>query len=85
VVLANAREVLARLERYELDVFADEPGDDDALEKAATRAGRRNAAAQASLFDLANLKVVEEIRTASDSMTSDEAQELLLKLRQQLL
>jgi DNA mismatch repair protein MutS len=49
VVIASAREVLARLERYELDVFADENGSDSALK----RAGRRRAAAQASLFDLA--------------------------------
>ncbi len=48
-VLAIARDVLARLERYELEVFADEDG-------AGTlrKAGRRRAAAQSSLFDLAN-------------------------------
>jgi DNA mismatch repair protein MutS len=49
-VLANAREVLARLERYELDVFADE--ENGAFQEAAL--ARRKAAAQASLFDLAN-------------------------------
>jgi DNA mismatch repair protein MutS len=43
-VIATAREVLTRLERYELDVFAA----DDELGKAA----RRRAAAQATLFDL---------------------------------
>ena len=96
-VLANAREVLERLERYELEVFADEESHleaplsakaaaaDSALEKAATRAGRRKAAAQASLFDLANQKVIDEIRSASDSLTADEAKELLLKLRQELM
>src|SRR5882672_6936030 len=60
-VLANARDVLARLERYELDVFADDEvvageamarakaaGANTAMEKAVTRAGRRRAAAQAS-------------------------------------
>ncbi|HJP91550.1 MAG TPA: hypothetical protein VJ875_06315, partial [Pyrinomonadaceae bacterium] len=47
VVLASARDVLARLERYELEVFADE--ETSALAKAA----RRKAAAQATLFDLA--------------------------------
>src|SRR5678815_2880633 len=76
-VLANAREVLARLERYELDVFAEEDvpvdleeplsvkaaaANSSALDKATTRAGRRKAAAQASLFDLANQKIIEEIR-----------------------
>ncbi len=97
VVLANARDVLERLERYELEVFADEESHleaplsakaaaaDSALEKAATRAGRRKAAAQASLFDFANQKVIDEIRSASDSLTADEAKELLLKLRQQLI
>jgi DNA mismatch repair protein MutS len=94
-VLANAREVLARLERYELDVFAEEEqvealsvkaaAANSALEKAATRAGRRKAAAQASLFDLANQRVIEEIRAASDSISPEEARELLIKLRQQLM
>jgi DNA mismatch repair protein MutS len=97
VVLANAREVLQRLERYELEVFAEdealtEPAlsakaatADSALEIAATRAGRRKAAAQASLFDFANQKVVDEIRSASDQISAEEAKELLIKLRQQLM
>lgn len=95
VVLANAREVLARLERYELDVFAEEDAEEPlavkavaantALDKATTRAGRRKAAAQASLFDLANQKVIEEIRLSSDSLTPEEAKELLLKLKSRLL
>ena len=96
-VLANAREVLARLERYELDVFAEEDVNrieqpmafsaaaNSALDKAATRAGRRKAAAQASLFDLANQKVIEEIRATSDSLSADEAKELLLRLKEQLM
>jgi hypothetical protein len=43
------------------------------------------AAAQASLFDLANSKVVDELRNASDSLTADEARELLRKLKDQLI
>lgn len=119
-VLDNAREVLARLERYELDVFAEEDaiaaqaavrtaeayaaaqgagasaGDNlklveqgtanDPLDAAARRAGRRKAVAQASLFDLANQKVVEEIRNVdTDKLTPEEARELLRKLRERLL
>ena len=120
-VLANAREVLARLERYELDVFAEEdaiaaqaavrsaearaaaqgagagefdkpqsiepgPATADALEVAARRAGRRKAVAQASLFDLANQKVVEEIRNVDpESLTPEEAKELLRKLRNRMM
>jgi DNA mismatch repair protein MutS len=125
-VLANAREVLARLERYELDVFAEEdaiaaqaavrtaeayaaaqgqaslsgggnstnvsapvPGTvstGEALEAAARRAGRRKAVAQASLFDLANQKVVEEIRNVDpETLSPEDAKELLRKLRQQMM
>jgi DNA mismatch repair protein MutS len=119
-VLANAREVLARLERYELDVFAEEDAiaaqaavrtaeahaavqgagatgagklettthgsSADALEAAARRAGRRKAVAQASLFDLANQKVIEEIRSVDpEKLSSEEAKELLRKLRERLL
>ena len=107
-VLANAREVLARLERYELDVFAEEDaiapppavvahaaahgalgtdsGGGEALETAARRAGRRKALAQASLFDLANQKVVEEIRDLDpESLSGDEAKELLRKLRERMM
>ena len=78
-VLANARDVLARLERYELDVFADE--DTGALNKAA----RRKVAAQASLFDLANQRVIDEIRVASASISGEEARELLRRLKEQLM
>jgi DNA mismatch repair protein MutS len=125
-VLANAREVLARLERYELDVFAEEDAiiaqaavrtaeahaaaqgqsgvsaspnsanesatrrgsvsGGDALEAAARRAGRRKAVAQASLFDLANQKVVEEIRNVDpEKLSPEEAKELLRRLRQQMM
>ena len=94
-VLANAREVLARLERYELDVFAEEDVEEplsvkavaanSALDKATTRAGRRKAAAQASLFELVNQKVIEEIRVTSDSLTPEEAKDLLLKLKSRLM
>ncbi|MBC8029395.1 MAG: DNA mismatch repair protein MutS [Pyrinomonadaceae bacterium] len=126
-VLANAREVLARLERYELEVFAEEdqiaaqaavrtaearaavqgagadqsdqsdklsdklqfvgaPSGSTALEVAARRAGRRRAAAQSSLFDLANQKVVDEIRDIDpETLSPEDAKELLRKLRARLL
>ena len=59
---------------------------DDALEIAARRVGRRKAVAQASLFDLANEKVVDEIRALDpDSLSPEGAKDLLKKLREQLL
>ena len=102
--LTRAREVLQRLERYELDVFAEDEAEvkaeraiavgasesseveDQALNKAATRAGRRRIAAQSSLFDLANQKVVDELRGANlDELAPEEAKQLLSELRNKLL
>jgi DNA mismatch repair protein MutS len=94
--LSRAREVLQRLERYELDVFADEipaqPGgaagdsalaENPALAKAANRAGRRRLATQTSLFDLANQKIVDELRALNvDALTADEAKQVLVALRE---
>lgn len=88
-VLANAREVLARLERYELDVFGDEDdvsGSGTPLEQATSRAARRRAAAQTSLFDLANQRVVEELRELDTAtLTPEEAKALLDRLRSRIL
>lgn len=119
-VLRNAREVLARLERYELEVFAEEDqiaaqaavrttearaavlsagarqsdqsrvvdtaSSTDALEVAARRAGRRRAAAQSSLFDLANQRVVDELRDIdTESLSPEEAKALLRRLHEHLL
>jgi DNA mismatch repair protein MutS len=80
VALGRAKEVLERLERYELDVFAEEAHtreraiaagasvtsteEDTALRKAANSAARRRLAAQSSLFDLANQQIVDELREA---------------------
>src|SRR5712692_2909527 len=101
--LARAREVLEKLERYELDVFAEEvainqtervaaagaggsAADEQGLSKAVTRAARRRVAAQASLFDLANQKVVEELREANpDEISAKDAKQLLSKLRKHLM
>ncbi len=99
--LARAREVLQRLERYELEVFTDEESaaieraavagatessESDALSKVATQAGRRRIAAQTSLFDLANQKVVDELRAADvEEISPEEAKELLTELQKELI
>jgi DNA mismatch repair protein MutS len=111
VALVRAREVLRRLERYELDVFSEEEtaahlaaggaaieraaaagadgrsaDQDHALTKAANLAARRRHAAQSSLFDLANQKVVEELReTDPERLSPEDARQLLRDLRKQLL
>ncbi|MGQ0761488.1 MAG: DNA mismatch repair protein MutS [Acidobacteriota bacterium] len=101
--LARAREVLQRLERYELDVFAEEESvlesqrvvaasagsaavEEQALTKAATRAGRRRLAAQSSLFDLANQKVVDELRaTDVEKMSDSDAKTMLEEMKKKLV
>ncbi|HLR07085.1 MAG TPA: hypothetical protein VK117_14820, partial [Pyrinomonadaceae bacterium] len=102
--LARAREVLQRLERYELEVFTEEESrasieraaaagadestanDSDALSRVAAKAGRRRLAAQTSLFDLANQRVVDELRTADpDGLSPEEAKQLLTELRSKLV
>jgi DNA mismatch repair protein MutS len=123
-VVANAREVLARLERYELEVFAEEDelaaqaqpvhgesqpivvaatagatnstttdavsgnttDSDAAISAVATRAGRRKLAAQASLFDLANQKIVDDLRNVDlEKLSAEEAKELLAELRKRVM
>jgi hypothetical protein len=100
--LARAREVLQRLERYELDVFAEEAEteqraiaagasassavEETALSKAATNAARRRIAAQSSLFDLANQRIVDDLRAADvEEMSADEAKDLLRKLQDKII
>ncbi len=102
--LARAREVLQRLERYELEVFTEEESrasieraaaagadestasESDALSRVAAKAGRRRLAAQTSLFDLANQKVVDDLRAAdTDELSPEEAKQLLTELRRKLL
>ncbi len=101
--LARAREVLERLERYELEVFEAEATEvvterataasagssaveDQALAKAATRAGRRRTAAQTSLFDLVNQKIVDDLRAADvEEMSGDDAKVLLSELKKKLM
>ncbi|HVG32905.1 MAG TPA: hypothetical protein VM911_07490, partial [Pyrinomonadaceae bacterium] len=112
-VLERARDVLARLERYELDVFAEEEAatttdtgaemtaaaasapsdqwdewalDEAGLKRAARRARRRAIAAQATLFDSTNQTLLDELRELNvETLSADEARELLLSLRKRMV
>jgi DNA mismatch repair protein MutS len=109
-VLERARDVLARLERYELDVFAEEEAsatdtdaqataaavpadqwdewalDEAGLKRAARRARRRAIAAQATLFDSTNQTLLDELRELKvETISADEARELLLSLRKRMV
>jgi DNA mismatch repair protein MutS len=106
-VLERARDVLARLDRYELDVFAEEEAaevgageaavepadrwdewafDEAGLKTAARRARRRRIAAQATLFDSTNQSLLDELRDVKvETLSADEARELLLSLRKRMV
>jgi DNA mismatch repair protein MutS len=96
-VLARAREVLAKLERYELDVFAEgeaapapspaaTPNGEGDLRRAAARAGRRALAAQVTLFDTVNQSLLDELRGLDvETLTAEEARTLLLGLKKRIV
>ncbi len=103
-VLARAREVLTKLERYELDVFAEEgaaavkaetaapssvengTNGQDALGRAAARVGRRALAAQITLFDSVNQSLLDELHGVDvETLTGDEARQLLLGLKNRIV
>jgi DNA mismatch repair protein MutS len=105
-VLERARDVLARLERYELDVFAEEEAaeneaekksapedqwdewalDEAGLKSAARRARRRRIAAQATLFEATNQSLLDELRDVKvETISADEARELLFSLRRRMV
>ena len=101
-VLARAREVLAKLEGYELNVFAEseveqkgpraviatdaDTNGDDALERAASRVGRRALAAQFTLFDSVNGSILDELRGVDvETLTAEEAHQILLGLKNRIV
>jgi DNA mismatch repair protein MutS len=100
-VLARARDVLARLERYELDVFADVEQktstqaadnweswalDEAGLKRAAASARRRRIAAQATLFDASNQSVLDEVRALDvETLKPEEALEILMDVRKRIV
>jgi len=58
----------------------------DALSSVANRAGRRKLASQNSLFDLANQRVVEELKnTDLEKLSPEEAKEMLADLRKRVI
>jgi DNA mismatch repair protein MutS len=79
-VIDRAKAVLAKLEKYELAVFADEPK--NGMQKAAGM----KAAAQVSLFAISNENVLDELRSTDVStLTGDEAKRLLEDAKKRLI
>ncbi len=79
-VIERAKDVLERLEKYELAVFADER-----KEGLAKAAGSR-AAAQYSLFAISNESAIDELRSvAIDELSADESKLLLKKIKAKIV
>jgi DNA mismatch repair protein MutS len=102
-MLKRAREVLAKLERYEIDIFSDvavsksgvpqaeavsygSENGEDILSRTAKRAARRKIVSQATLFDLANEHVLDELRnTKVETLLPEDARRLLSDLQSRLI
>lgn len=79
-VIERAKDVLAKLEKYELAVFADEKA------TGLGAAAAKQSASQFSLFDLNNEIAVNEIRNADlDSMSPDESKSLLNEIKRKII
>jgi DNA mismatch repair protein MutS len=79
-VIERAKDVLGRLERYELGVFADE------RKNGIPAAAAGKVAAQVSLFAMANENAINDIReTDLDSLTPQESLELLRQIKEKMV
>lgn len=84
--IARAREVLEKLERYELAVFAEETKHSDALEQAVSRASKSKMAQQTTLFAIANENVVDELREIEVEKLSDsQAKQILAEMKKRIV
>ena len=79
-VVERAKEVLAKLEKYELAIFSDEK--QGGIEKAAAKSN----AAQISLFALNNESALDELRAIDiDSLTPEESKAILFDLKSKII
>ncbi len=86
VVIERATEVLEKLEKYELAVFADENIEKSGLEKAVGRAANNRNASQFSLFAISNENIIDELRSLElEKLSSDEAKNLLQNIQKKII
>ncbi len=85
-VIERAKEVLAKLERYELAVFADEKLQKKGLDKAVERASGGHAATQFSLFAISNENIIDELREIEiETLSPEQAKEILDSLKNKII
>ncbi|MBV9241369.1 MAG: DNA mismatch repair protein MutS, partial [Acidobacteria bacterium] len=79
-VIERAKDVLTKLEKYELAVFADEK------KQGLAQAAGRGLAAQYSLFAVSNETAIDELRHLEvDTLSPDESQQLLARLKDKIV
>ena len=79
-VIERAKGVLAKLEKYELAVFADED------RKGLAMAANKQAASQFSLFAMANEAAIEELRAlAVETLSPEESRDVLISIRSRIV
>ena len=79
-VIERAKDVLGRLERYELAVFADEK------KTGLAAAAGAKAASQVSLFAMANENAIDELRSTDiDGLSPEESKALLSEIKRKLV
>jgi len=79
-VIERAKDVLAKLEKYELAVFADEQ------KHGLAKAAGRGLAAQFSLFAVSNESAIDELRSLDiNALSADESQQLLARLKDKIV
>jgi DNA mismatch repair protein MutS len=79
-VVERAKDVLARLERYELAVFAEEK------KTGLGAAAAAKVASQVSLFAITNETAIDELRSANiDDLSPDESKAFLREMKQKII
>ena len=85
-VIERARDVLAKLEKYELAVFKDAAQNNSALETAVSRQGKSKMAAQFSLFAISNENAIDELReTDVSTLSPTDAKKLLERVKAKIV
>ncbi|MET0753835.1 MAG: DNA mismatch repair protein MutS, partial [Pyrinomonadaceae bacterium] len=84
--ILRAKEVLAKLEQYELAVFSEAKHNTSALETAVGRASNNKMASQFSLFAITNENVVDELRLIEiEDLSPQEAKRILTELKDKIV
>lgn len=85
-VIERAKEVLSKLEKYELAVFEDETIQKKGLEKAVERASNNRAATQFSLFAISNENIIDDLREIEiENISPEEAKEILNSYKNKII